>query len=440
MAKGDTAQFDEGVRLALEKLGFAPSEEVIDAVLDPAGACAALDTLAGDSAPSDPETPPSVLIRVGRELGPERSGYGPAPEDPLWLRVERGSLEVTLAPLRSEPGGEISRRRIAAVVLEAEAVRCCNAPGCTLEKAWARAWIELKGGSTKGGASKGSASKGGAPLDRSPARLLLVEALAGAAGDARTIALAVGARLARATGAPLREGDAAVDLAPGLAISFPGPSEPRSPWRAGQLARFALRAEGDRIVLRDHGSLGPRAASRRNVGIGVALMIPALGLWALLATWISSGRGAGSSAAVASVAIVLSLASYAFLGVARFAHQYAARSAPLLAVGQGRFIVMPWVNRGGAVDARPEGRLGAAIPLGELRGVAVVRRDAAHAVELDTDHGKMDVLASDRPEVAALWSEVLPRALAHAAHPVPRASARQRARARAQAGADPAIK
>jgi hypothetical protein len=418
MAKADTARFEEEVRSALERLGRAPSDEAIDAVLDPSGACAALDALAGAGAPADEA--PSILIRAGRELGPERSGYGPMPQDPCWIRVQHGSSEVTLAPLRSEPrstgrqAGDPRHARIEAVVLEAEAVRCCQAPGCTLEKTWARAWIDLAGDGS----------------DRSSSRLLLVEALSASSEDARAIARAVGARLARATGAPLQEDGSAADLEPGLGMSLPGPPDRRAPWRAGQLARFALRTEGDRIVLRDHGSLGPRATSRRSVSIGLALMVPALGLWALLGYWLSSGRGTGGSAALASVAAVLSLASYAFLGVARFARKYAARSAPLLAVGQGRFIVMPWVSRDGAVDARPEGRLGAAIPLGELRGVAVVRRDEMHAVELDTEHGRMDALASERPEIAAIWGDVLPRVLAQAAHPAPRASARQRARLR----------
>src|SRR5262249_22318297 len=125
---------------------------------------------------------------------------------------------------------------------------------------------------------------------------------------------------------------------------------------------------------------------------------------------------------------------YAFLGVARFSARYRASSAPLAAVGRDRIVVAPWVGRDGAVDARPEGRLGAAMPLGEVRAAGPERRGAAVAVELATDHGPIDAMVCPDEAAAALWCAVLDRVLDEARHPRQGATARQRARQRARGG------
>jgi hypothetical protein len=104
-------------------------------------------------------------------------------------------------------------------------------------------------------------------------------------------------------------------------------------------------------------------------------------------------------------------------------------------MGRDRVIVAPWVSRSGAVDLRPEGRLGAAIPLGEVRGVSVRERDGRRVVELATDHGPIDALACERPEVADYLCRALRRSLDEVRHPGGGASARQRARAKAGAAA-----
>src|SRR6185437_13933980 len=103
-----------------------------------------------------------------------------------------------------------------------------------------------------------------------------------------------------------------------------------------------------------------------------------------------------------------------------------------------RIVVLPWVARNGAVDARPEGRLGAAIPLVEVRSATPKRRggegEATVAAELDTDHGPIDTMICPDEASAAFWCAVLDRLVDEARHPRQGATARQRARARARAG------
>jgi hypothetical protein len=132
---------------------------------------------------------------------------------------------------------------------------------------------------------------------------------------------------------------------------------------------------------------------------------------------------------VGAAAMLLSLAGYAFLGVARFSAQYAARSSPLLWLSRDRFVVRPWVNRAGAVDLKPEGRFGAAIAIGELRGVQARTRDDRWVVELDTEHGAIDALGTPSEEVARYWSAAIARAADAVRHPGG-PSAKQRLRAR----------
>jgi hypothetical protein len=162
-------------------------------------------------------------------------------------------------------------------------------------------------------------------------------------------------------------------------------------------------------------------------------MLSGLGFWIKLALALTRTSGTtGEAVGFGAAAALLTLAGYAFLGVARFSSRYQARSTALLAVGRDRLIVLPWVSRTGAVDARPEGRLGAAIPLGEVRASVVADRGAEHAIVIDTDHGAIDGLASEQKAVAAFWAAALARVTDEARHPQAGASARQRARARAK--------
>jgi hypothetical protein len=187
-------------------------------------------------------------------------------------------------------------------------------------------------------------------------------------------------------------------------------------------------------VLRDHASLGPRTSASRNAIVGAALAIVALALWVETMRRASAGDS-NVAIGAASAAALLSIAGFAFLGIARFSSWYVARSAPLAWFSRDRFVVAPWVNRAGAVDLRPEGRLGAAIPAGELRGIDVRPRDGRFAVELESDHGPSDALVTNSEEVARRWSDVLHRVAASVRHRRRRFREAAPPRARAGAGA-----
>ncbi len=387
------------VESVIAMLGGPAGEPVLDFLADPGAACRALD-----AAPEHG----GVVTRVAPEMGAAAAGYGPAPAAPLWIRVMRGAREVGTATLQ---GGEGMVRRAARVEIDDREERCCDAPGCDKTRAFTSAWLVLDP----------------VPEPGAPQRLLVAEQRV--QGSAEPVAAhAVAARLAAALGIPLQRGGADLEI----------DAEPPAPLGASlaapALARFALRSEGDRVVLRDWESAGPRASAARNAWIGAAFLVLAAGGWYQLWRAIEArGPGGSPGEAIASgvVAVLLTLAGVAFLGVARFSAQYRAASAPLLAIGRDRVIVLPWVSRDGAVDARPEGRLGAAIPLGEVRHASPAPRGSGVAVELDTDHGRIDAMVCPSAAAAELWSAVIDRVLDEARHPKQGASARQRARQRA---------
>jgi hypothetical protein len=263
-----------------------------------------------------------------------------------------------------------------------------------------------------------------------PERLLVAEQ-SGQGGDrlASSMAYAVATRLVAALGVPLQRGAADAENAAGEP-----PVPLGEPLPAVELARFGLRREGSRVVIRDWDSAGPRVSAARNAWIGAALMTAAPAAWYALGRALVAGRASGMAVGAGIVAALLTLAGYAFLAVARFSARYRAASAPLVAVGRDRIVVLPWVSRDGAVDERPEGRLGAAIALGEVRGASPQPRGSLPsgvAVELDTDHGPIDVMVCPSAASAERWCAVLDRVVDEARHPRQGATARQRARQRA---------
>jgi hypothetical protein len=388
--------FQDEVSAALATLGME-THAVADPIADPGGVAQALSE-------------ERAVLRAAPELRAAAEGYAAEPAPPVWLGLTRGSREVAFVPLR---GGEKGVRRVARVEIEQSLEPCCDALSCSLQRRHTAVWLCLEGG---------------AP----PSRLLVAEQRALPPAP-RSAVDEVAQRLADFLGAPLSRPEPAQgdDGAPAAALPEAlGSIEPLD------LARYALRSEGDRIVLRDFASAGPRASAPRNTLIGVLLVLVAAFFWFELAVALRSG-GTGAKVALLAASALFSLAAYAFLGVARFSARYRAENSPLLALGRDRFIVMPWVSRSGAVDRRPEGRFGAAIPLGELRAVTSVRRDGRHVIELGSDHGPIDALSTDREEVARYWAAVILRVAAEVRHPSTVASARQRARARAKEEAAP---
>jgi hypothetical protein len=400
MATAPHKVFDEGVARALAVVGAAPTDPAIDALCDPMAAAAALDAKS-QGAP--------LLLRAGPPLGEGSDAFGPDPAPPLWIGAAVGDAAVRVAPLMLERAGEAARARAKRVAIATRTGPCCDAASCSHTRTHVAAWLELL-----------------EPAPASiPGRLLVAESAD--LDEARALARvhAVAARLARALGIPLDDAD------PPAPEALPKGAAPAL-LPAGKLARHAMRTEEDRFVLRDHGSLGPRTTAGTKGAIGAALLVAALALWAQAARMFGQGDR-NMTIGFAAAAALVTLAGYAFVGVARYSARYSARSAPLLWMGRDRFVIAPWVNRTGGVDRLPEGRLGAAIKLEELRGVSAQPRDGLTAVELDTDHGPMDALVTDDPQVASLWCEALRRTLAEVAHPSTRASARKRARERAAA-------
>ncbi|WP_437826041.1 hypothetical protein [Sorangium sp. So ce1153] len=424
MPEPSTAAFDAGVASALRSLGADGSAPALDPLGDPAGAARALSAAGG--AP--------LLLRVAPELGaPQRdkeAAFGPAPRDPVWLRVERGASAVQLAPLRlagagpargAGGAGEAAPEARDAVRVEVIAAQrpCCGAASCTRERTYVAAWLALAAPASSAGRSAAEQ------------RLLVAEAQDLEAARAEALVEAVAAPLAVALRVPLEtaRGTEPPDAIAPRPLPEPAP-EPAPALSAVALSRFAIRSEGELLVVRDHASQGPRGSATRNALIGGLLLLAALALWIQVMRSVAAGDS-GIAIGVGSGAALLSLAGYAFLGVARFSSRYAARSAPVASFGPGRFVVAPWVSRTGAIDLRPEGRLGAAISAGEVHGVQVQPRGDRFAVEIDTDHGPIDALLTGREDVARYWRDAMDRAVASVRHPGG-PSARQRLRARSQ--------
>ncbi|WP_437972770.1 hypothetical protein WMF11_26975 [Sorangium sp. So ce295] len=430
MPEPSTAAFEAEVARALRSLEADSSVSALDPLGDPAGAARALSA-EGGGAP--------LILRAAPELGALRreqdTGFGPAPRDPVWLRIERGASVLRLAPLRlagarharPEAGGAgegtAEPRDAVGVQVISERRPCCGAATCTRERTYVAAWLALAAPVP----ARATAAR----------RLLVAEAQDLEAAPAEALVEAVAAPLAAALGVPLEtargtEPPGAIAPRP---LPEPAPTPPPA-LPAAALSRFAIRSEGELLVLRDYASHGPRGSAARNALIGAALLLAALAFWIQVMRSVSAGES-GIAIGVGSAAALLSLAGYAFLGVARFSSRYAARSAPVVSFGPGRFVVAPWVSRTGAIDLRPEGRLGAAISAGEVRDIRVLPRGDRFAVEIETDHGPIDALLTEREDVARYWRDVMDRAVAsvrHAGGP----SAKQRLRARAQAQQAPA--
>ncbi|MDI1448794.1 hypothetical protein [Polyangium sp. 6x1] len=401
-------ELDADVSRALSALGAETSEPALDALVAPSAAAAALDRL-----------PPSApfLLRAAPPLGSASSRHGPEPEAPVWIRGTLGGADVRIAPLRLAEGERPSAGRVARLVVTAEGRPCCDASSCTNRRTLAAVWVELEG------ADKGAA----------PRRLLVAAAVDLDEQRARSRAVRAATPLARAFAAPLEAAEGAL---PPPAAPDAQPEGPVLP--AGKLARFALRLEGERLVLRDHESRGPRTNARRDTLLGSILLAVALALWIQAARAFRAGDR-NLTIGFSAAASLVTLTGYAFVSVARFGARYHALSAPLFWAGRDRFVIAPWVSRTGAVDLLPEGRLGAAIAMEEVRGVATPRRGELVAVEIDSDHGPMDVFLTDDAALASFWAAALRRALGEMAHPGTRASARKRARERAAGEAASAV-
>jgi thiol-disulfide isomerase/thioredoxin len=334
---------------ALAALGFEPSSPAHDGWLDPAALAAALD---GDA---------PLLLRAGAPLEPGGEAHASVPADGVWLRVDR---QVRAAPLR---GAEVRTLAPQRVLLETEIELCCDHVKCEAMRTLAAVKLVC-----------------------AEETLLFAEAPDGESLAPLAAALARRLDLPPPEGARVGEGAA--------------PHEP--PLTAADLAPWALRREGDLFVLRDHGSVGPRAAAPREIAATLVL-----GAGALAAAWVGFAAlraQAYERLAVAGVIVfVLALACFAMAHIALHSFRYRARSAALLYLCRDRLVVAPWLARSGAVDRKPEGRYGAAVRLAEVERLRVVASSRGHTLRYETAHGAYDVGTLPSEAAARAWCRAL---------------------------------
>jgi hypothetical protein len=388
--------FAQDIKAALDLVGAAEKDPVVDFIMDPGAACRALDAL--------PEHA-GLVFRGLPALGEDAGGHGPLPADPVWVRLMRGARELGTAQLR---GGDGMVRRAASVELRERDEVCCDLPACKLSRTHAEVWLLLEesaGGDTE---------------------LLVAEERA--ASGPPDVARGIAARLGKALDVPVKRGGEAFTDEPGEAPEPSGASP-----SAVELSRLTVRSEGERLVVRDWDSAGPRAAVGQNLVIGGILAVIAAGLWVMLARALGGAEVPGGAVGAGMAATLMTLGAYTFLAVAQYAGKYKARSAPMLSIARDRAAVLPWVSREGAVDVRPEGRVGAALPLVEVKGASFGAGAGGVAVRLETDLGPYDVAILETEDGARAWSVAVERALDEMRHPQAGATARQRARARAAA-------
>jgi hypothetical protein len=370
------SQVHRGIAL----LGGQPSERVVDFFLDPVGSTAALSELGEHD---------GIVVRVFPPAKPSRQKPGPPP-NPLWVRLARGGREIGTAAFRGE---QTLVRRVSRVVVEQRATPCCDAPSCHQTRRLVTVALVLEGLGNE------------LPEDQ----LVVTEERAPEGAVTRTLAIArtlsdlLDVPLVLAEGTTLRAG-------------LDGNAEPSPPLALAQLARFTQHAEGERVILRDHATRGPRAAAVPKAAASVVLLVVALGMAWTLARALWSGGTVGELVAYGGLTALMAVSSYTFFSMAWFAAEYRAKSTPLVAVGSDKLVVSPWVAPDGTVDVRNDGRYGAAIPLGEVTDVVAAPRGKRTAVEIRTDHGRIDAVVCETADTARWLAAALGRAIEEARH------------------------
>ncbi|MEZ4294302.1 MAG: hypothetical protein R3B70_04950 [Polyangiaceae bacterium] len=392
------ASFERTADASIATLGAPPEESALDGWTDPQGAAAALGDL-NDKA--------SALLRAAADLAAGEPGFAPEPAVPLWIRLTRGSSEIRVCPALAGASSAPEPRRVTRVVVESEPMPDSETG------AVARVTLSLD---RKAGGSGNT--------------LLVAEAWASTEEVAVARVRPLASRLARALSVPA----SLPGVEAGESAAAGASAVPALPARS--LARFAMRAEGPRLVLRDFASRGPREGS------GVHLLVGLVFAGCAAYAWVAFSRALGASGLTASDSLawlggsaLLTLSAVAFLGVWQFAQRYSAASAPVVAFGGGKVVVAPWVSRKGAVGLDLEGRFGAGIDLAEVQGVSVQERKGLRAVEVATDHGPIDALITPDAALASYLAAALGRVVEDLRPESSGRTARQRARSRAGAPA-----
>lgn len=165
-------------------------------------------------------------------------------------------------------------------------------------------------------------------------------------------------------------------------------------------ATLAWSREGDVIVLRDYANPGPSRYASAYRTTSIVSLVVAVALGASLAVQAVAGAPVGALIGTGAVAAVLLVNAFAFFKIAGFAGRYASDSLALAWFGDDKIVVGPWLSRYGAVDTRPSGRLGAAIPTAEVNGVERFERDGVHAVEVASEHGPLEIVRTPSASIA----------------------------------------
>jgi len=376
-----TARLRAGVLRALAALGADALGGVHDASLTPVKVVRALDGAA------------PVVLRVGVPLVASTEAHGPAPRDPVWLRLE-DSPALVVAPL---VGGETKALSARAVALVRHEDHCCDAARC--ERLRASFEVALL-------------------CDHADGDTRLTVHEGGDSGLARAVAVAL-ARRVRVPVEGARVEDVAVDGAPHepagdveLAGFEGDTSESLS---AHELAAYVLRCEAGRWVLRNRGSAGPRAALGRELLLLGALVSAALGGGVLASlAWHAGQRERAAIAGVCGV--VAAIASYAVVHIALHSARYEADGEPILVVHRDRLVPSPWVSRRGEIALAPEGRYGAALALGGVTGLSIEADGEAHRLVLESDHGPYELARFGSELLAQRWRRVLLEVFAWSRH------------------------
>ena len=181
--------------------------------------------------------------------------------------------------------------------------------------------------------------------------------------------------------------------------------------------RFSFAREGDLIVLRDYRSAGPRERAARYLSFSLVLLAGGFAAGAL--TWRTYAASGASTTVLGYTVLTAVLLVGAFAMGRIFAHAraYAASQTPVAWFGDDRVVVLPWVSRAGAVDRRPEGRLGAAIVTSEIDSVVVLEHDGVFAATLTGPHGPIEIIRTDARSEADRVAEVARVLLAEVASP-----------------------
>jgi thioredoxin-like negative regulator of GroEL len=375
--KGRVSELARGVEDALAALEVSVDTAALDAWLDPAQAAACLAATDGEV----------TLMRAAPALEEAGETHSSTPRDAFWLALAPSGDKLSWCSLRD---AALEQGEATALRIELNTESCCDANKCKDDKVSGRLWVDID-------------------EDRS---LVVAEHISADSASLRERLLMVARPLAKRLDVPIEGVDSSEVDAEGDLQS--APTEP--PLSARQLARWALRREGEHFVLRDHASRGPREAAPREFAVLAAFVLAGVAAWyGVSQAWAEQNYEL--LAIVGAIAVVFTLASWAMSHIAIFSSKYRARTEALLYMARDRFVVAPWVSRAGAIDIKLEGRFGKAIPIEEIEALDVEEDGDAFSLMIRTrDHGPFSLGSLESEAEARAWQRALARLVEGTAH------------------------